>query len=177
MTAPKPERPSHLPHGRWLGDFPDLSDAEEALVAACAKGERWKPEGWDVKRPEAATATNTIRAELIRFLLLGGDADHPVHEDGVMPRGAWITGELDLHQAQARVRFGAGQCRFAAAPVFAKASLPELALQDCQCPGLIADGLKVAGSLFLNDGFRATGETRLLGAVIGGALTCTGGRS
>lgn len=40
---------------------------------------------------------------------------------------------------------------------------------------LSADGLVVRGDVFLNHGFTATGHVRLLGAQIGGDLTCTGG--
>jgi len=40
---------------------------------------------------------------------------------------------------------------------------------------LNADGMKVTGGVFLNNGFRSEGEVRLLGAEIGGDLTCEHG--
>src|ERR1019366_4563098 len=40
---------------------------------------------------------------------------------------------------------------------------------------LSADGVRVAGSVFLRSGFNAEGEVRLLGATIGGNLDATGG--
>ena len=40
---------------------------------------------------------------------------------------------------------------------------------------LAADGIVVKGTVFLNKGFRAEGEVRLLGGQVGGQLTCTGG--
>ncbi len=40
---------------------------------------------------------------------------------------------------------------------------------------LSADGIKVRGDVFLNDGFHAEGEVRLLGAEIGGVLACVRG--
>ncbi len=172
----KSTRPAHLPHGRWLGDFPRLSVAEKALVAACARGEVWAPKGWNGERPEKATAANTVRADLIRFLLLSGDAAHPVHELGVMLRGAWINGTLNLHQLQLELRLVARDCHFAEVPNFMNASLPELSLSGSHCPGLLADRLRVQGAVFLGDGFHASGEVRLLGADIGGNLHCSGGR-
>ena len=173
----KPKRPAHLAHGRWLGDLEPLSAAEKALVAACAKGEPWEPEGSDGKtRPDAATPANTIRADLIRFLLLGGDANHPVHEEGVMVRGAWISGTLNVHQAQCPARLDLRNCHLVNAPILVAATLPDLGLIGCALPWLGADWLKVTGSVVFCDGFTASGAVRLLGAAIGGDLVCSGGR-
>ena len=173
MSGPAaPPRPTNLAHGRWLGDFPRLTAAEKALVAYCARGEEWKPRNWDETRPEAPTRANTIRADLIRFLALGGDPAHPVHELGVMLRGAWIADVFDVHQCRLPVRLNFRWCRFAASPSFLAASLPELSLRGCLVPGLTGDRLRVAGGLFLGDAFSSTGEVRLLGAEIGGSLEC-----
>ncbi len=173
--ARKSARPKHLAQGRWLGDFARLSAAEARLVACCARGEDWFPTGWNEKRPEKPTAENTILAGLIRFLALGGDALRPVHEAGVMLHGAWIEGLLDLHQCRASVQIDLRHCHFDAAPVFVAAHLPELSLSGSHVPGLDADRLTVTGGVFLDEGFTAEGEVRLLGATIGGDLACRGG--
>ncbi len=172
--APKPKRPAHLPHGRWLGDLGDLSPFEKRLVAACARGEVCAPDNWDDKRPEAdaATEANTIRAELIRFLALGGDSENPVHEEGVMLCGGCIEGEFNLHQAKAAVQLDLSFCHFDSEPVFTAASLPQLALISSKVPGLQADGMVVKGDVFLREGFESSGEVRLLGAQIDGDLSC-----
>lgn len=170
-----PPRPPGLAKGRWLSDFGDLTKAEKRLVANAAAGEPWMPEGWNGQRPERASAANRIRSDLIRFLLLGGDADHPVHEAGVMLGGAWVTGTLSLRQVKAAVRLALPNSVLVETPDFMGTTLPELALGGSRLPGLIADGMVVAGDLFLNNGFTATGEVRLLGARIGGDLACRGG--
>lgn len=174
----KPKRPAHLAHGRWLGDLGDLSPFENRLVAACARGEVCSPYNWDGKRPEAdaATEANTIQAELIRFLALGGDSEHPVHENGVMLRGVWIKGELSLHQAKGVVRLDLRFCHFDSEPVFTAARLPELVLSGSKVPSLRADRMIVKGGVFLDDGIEASGEVRLLGAQIGGNLDCSNGK-
>ncbi len=41
---------------------------------------------------------------------------------------------------------------------------------------LNAQAVRVTGAVFLSDGFHATGEVSLSGAVIGGQLTCRNGR-
>jgi hypothetical protein len=171
-AARKPPRPIGLAHGRWLGDFHDLSPAEKHLVDCCARGEPWEPEQWDGKRPQAANAANTIRAELIRFLVLGGDERHPVHEAGVTAVGACVAGTLDLHQCRALVRLAFQLCHFSEVPILVAAHLPELVLRGSKLPGLLAGGLKVAGNVCLNLGFVTTGELHLIGAVIGGTLEC-----
>lgn len=94
----RPTRPTNLPQGRWLGDFPNLGEAEEKLIVACARGE-WCWLGGEV--PDESTEANRIRAELIRFLLLAGDDKHPVHEAGVQIHGAWIEGDLELDMVHA----------------------------------------------------------------------------
>ena len=42
--------------------------------------------------------------------------------------------------------------------------------------GLLAEGVKVGGHVFLREGFKADGAVRLLGADISGDLSCRGGR-
>ncbi len=174
MTAPKPKRPPGLAQGRWLGDFPKLSAAEKALVAACARGETWEPVGWDGQRPEVATGANTIRAGLIRFLVLGGDADHPVHEVGVVLRGAWMIDALDLQNASSTSRIGLLFCVFVAPIMLRDAQLSGFFMNGSLVPGIDAERLTMSGSFVLRDGFLSTGEVRLRGVRIGGDLDCTG---
>jgi hypothetical protein len=178
-SAAKPKRPAHLAHGRWLGDLEDeapLSDAEKALVAACAKGEAWQPVGWDGKtRPNEPNEANTIRASLIRFLLLGGDDNHPVHEQGVMAAGAWISETLNVHQAHCLLRLQLRYCHLESTPDLIAATLPELVLSGCVLPGLQADRMVVKGDVLLDSGFTANDVVTLLGAEIGSNLECDSG--
>lgn len=148
-----PERPPGLANGRWLDDLSPLNSAEMALVDACKRGKLWEPAGWGGERPTEATQANTIRANVIRFLLLGGDTGHPVHEEGVMLYGAWITGELNLHQARCAARLYARGCYFVESPVLLAAHLPELVLSGSCVPGLGADRLTTTGAVFLSDKF------------------------
>lgn len=171
-AAPKRAAPKRA-FGRSLSDFPNLSAVEKDLVARCARGEPCVLGNGQL--PDAATLANTVRAELIRFLSLGGDAAHSVHEEGVMLRGGWITGELSLHQAQASVRLDLRYCHFDTPPNFRAARLPELGLSGSSVPGLNADRMTVTGGVFLDNGFAATGEVRLLGAQIGSNLECRRG--
>ena len=66
--------------------------AELRLIQACREGDATII---SLKRPEEGSADNTIRAGLIRALLLStGDCKPPAY--GLLIFGAWITGKLDL---------------------------------------------------------------------------------
>ena len=165
------KRPPHLPHGRWLGDFEPLNDAEKKLLADCAAGEYCTLNNG--KRPKTAGDEYTIRAALIRFLVLGGDAAHPVHEKGVQLEGAWIIGALDLEGVKTEANLFLADCHFVSPLTAIGARLAGLYLNGSTVPGIIADGMVVKGAVFLSDGFTAHGEVKLFGAQIGGVLDCS----
>ena len=164
------KRPPHLAHGRWLGDFAPLNAAEKKLLAACTRGEFCTLNTGE--RPKAAGDAYIIRAALIRFLVLGGDAANPVHERGVLLQGAWIIGGLDLVGVKTEAKLLLIDCHFDS-PLTAKdARLAGLYLNGSTVPGLDAERMVVTGGVFLRAGFTAHGEVRLLHAQIGGSLEC-----
>ena len=122
------------------------------------------------------TAGTRIRAGLVRFLALGGDDGHPVHERGIQLVGAWIDGDLELRNCDLTAPLQLQACRLGLVDL-GWARLPLLSLRGSRLAGdLRANGAEIRGGVFLNDGFHARGEVRLLGASIGGSLTCRGGR-
>ncbi len=173
MESEKPEQPKK-PFGRSLSDFGVLKSGERKLLDACEKGE---PANFGNAVPESASDENCVRAEFLRFLLLGGDEQAPVHEHGVQLKGAYIDGELNL-----------SRCNIAIGLFFVKCFLPKkinaqdaivggsIALEGCYlAAGFFADRLKCAAGLFMRNGFRAAGVIRLSGAKIGGDLDCCRG--
>lgn len=116
----------------------------------------------------------TIRADLIRYLLLGGDnelraAGKRLHERGLKIAGARISGVLDLQSCVIDSDITLVKCRFDAPPVFTSARLQSLALNGSAFPGLIADFVQSRGGITM-DSIEATGEVRFIGADIGGKL-------
>src|SRR5699024_9317932 len=112
------------------------------------------------------TETKYVRADFLRFLLLGGDEQAPVHEHGVMLQGAYVAGELMLRSCSIPVSMMLQEC-----------FLPEqISAEDARvsgvlgltgshlAEGLAADRLKCTASIFLRGGFRVQGQVRLLGA-------------
>ena len=159
------------PFGRSLPDFSTRSSAEDKLLAACRTGDLATVSN---SRPVRGSRANRVRASFVRFLLLGGDKEAPVHERGVRLRGAWITGILDLDDIQTALRLTLLDCRIE--QINARhGELRSLNLGGSFLKrGLNADDLSV-GNIFLRLGFCSPGEVRLPGARISGNLECGGG--
>ncbi|MDH1700254.1 hypothetical protein [Comamonas terrigena] len=190
------------PFGRSLSDFFPLRAGEQKLLEACREGREavlsnglpmplplietkqelgpW-PLFWPIpdKKPERVSLTveNCVRADFVRFLLLGGDDQSPVHERGVMLNGAFIGGELSLRSCNIpaslmlRNCFFSGELNAQDATISGVLGLPGSHL----AAGLKADRLKCEGSVFLRAGFTAKGVVRLHGAKIDGNLECSDG--
>ena len=100
--------------------------AELRLIKACRKG---GPAIFSMERPEKGRADNTIRAGLIRALLLGTcDCTPPAR--GLQIFGAWITGNLDLEGEALPVPLGLAHCTLD----------EDVVLMDCTLPALYMPG-------------------------------------
>jgi hypothetical protein len=160
-------------HGRSLGDFGALSPAEETLLECCRRGEL-APIGDTC--PGEESRANRVRSDFVRFLALGGDAQAPVHEQGVQLHGAWLTGLLDFEAAKAEHPIWLLGCRIERISA-ADAVLKSFVLDGSRLmQGLLGDRLFCEGKISFCEKFHATGEVRFLGATIKGDLLCTHGR-
>ena len=146
--------------------------AELRLIQACREG---GAAIFSRKRPEEGSADNTIRAGLIRALLLGtGDCNSPAR--GLRIFGAWITGKLDLAGEALPVPLGLAHCTLEEDVMLRDCTLPALYLTGTHLRKLNAFRLHCKGPLYLRDGFQATGLVDLVGAKIDGQLSCKGGK-
>jgi hypothetical protein len=168
-AQPKPARA----HGRSISDFPKLNAAEKKLIACCAHGETCVL--GDGTRPEEFSEERKVRAGLIRFLVLGGDDATPVHESGVWLEGAWIVDELELTGVHANRIVSLMQCHFVEQPIALNARLVSLLLSGSRVPGLLLNGLRASGDVFLREQFLAEGPVFLSGSHIEGNLECSDG--
>lgn len=161
--------------GRRLSYFLPLGPAEQLLLGCCRAGEVAR---LAEQRPEAPNATNRIRAIFLRFLLLGGDEQAPVHERGVRMSGYWVDGGLDLGGCAVPFSVALVHSHFAGLLCAQDARLGGLLSLEGSClsRGMNADRLQVNGGMFLRGGFLAKREVRLLGAQIGGNLDCSNGQ-
>jgi hypothetical protein len=151
----------------------DLTPAEVKLIKACLAGQ---PCVLGEDRPDAPSDMTKIRAPILKVLITDSLRDQPTTDIGVHLEGAYISGLLDLWMSRAKGLTGLLKCRFDHGLEAMQAQFEILNLSGSDLPALNAPGARVAGDVFLNNGFHANGEVILSGAEIGGQLSCTGGR-
>lgn len=158
-----------MPYGRRLNHFLPLAPLEQRLLKSCKNSSIEAPHH---ELPVARNDANTVRAEFLRFLLLGGDDEHPIHERGVELGGAWIQGVLDLESARLLSSLKLLQCHFSHDPIFRDAKIEgSCFIEECILPSMLAERLTVGGALSLH-GSRFENSLHLNGAQVGGSLSC-----
>lgn len=170
MNGNPPFIPPHVGVLSSLDSFRPFTGAEAKVVAYLSSG-NFDRLG-DGLLPELEDDTRNMRAELLRFLILG-DNSYRSHEKGVRVSGAWITGILDLEGCRIPRDIGLKDCRFEASPVLQSAIIDNLFLDGSHLPGLQADRLEARGCISVR-GAIVTGEIRISGARIGGSFEADG---
>ena len=173
-----PTTPKHRV-GSTLAEFLPLRDAEQKALEACRTGNAAIFNDGELPKKKPAQQQR-IRADFLRFLCIGGDADTPMHERGISVIGAWIEPDpeecaLDLDSCVLPRRAGLFDCWFAGTIVLMDASGGSINLDGSCVADMTADRIALTGDLFLRNGFRATGEVSLVSATIDGNLDCSGG--
>ncbi len=154
-----------------LAEEDKLTAIEQLLFDNCRIGGVTELGNGDL--PEGPSPERSIRAGLLRYLILGGCRSYELHGRGVVLRGAWIDGELDLRFAKAKGSINFVRCGFGSAIMARQARLEFLRLDDCSVPALDAEGATIKGDVMLR-GLRSSGEVSFGGAEIGGQLSCMG---
>ena len=150
--------------------------AETALIAACRAGmpcELGDGTLPDAPHPSGADSSLTIRAALLRLLIVGGTPDCGLHPSGVWVIGAFVLDELNLSFETGKGRCALDNCRFEYAPLLGQTHLAQLSLEGSHLPSLFAQDCVIAGSMFLRN-LIATGTVDVNAAKIGGHLDCDG---
>ncbi|MER7734929.1 membrane-associated oxidoreductase [Streptomyces erythrochromogenes] len=154
----------------------DLTPAERRVWEAFPRGDgidfREHPEdssvdgaGWGPDR--------TLRAEVLRALLLGAAPAAEGRVAGLKIKGARIVGKLDLRYAVVDHPIRMRDCWFERKPLLYGAQLKALVLGYSTLPGLTASTLRVEVVLRLSC-CRISGPVRLQGAKISGGLFLQG---
>ncbi|MFI6034494.1 membrane-associated oxidoreductase [Streptomyces sp. NPDC051315] len=142
----------------------DLTPAEQRVWRAFATGTEVDFRAGAGGRDQ----DNTLRAAVVRTLLLNGPAE-PGETAALKVRGAHVTGPLDLRYATVGSVIHLTHCRFEDAPDLIGAHLRYVSLRDSEMPGLSVTRARLDGSLRLTR-CRFGGPVRLDGAQIAGAL-------
>lgn len=107
----------------------DISDVERAVVDAFGTGTAVDLQG----RPD-----RVVRAEVIRFLLLGGAAVEAGNLAELRLTGAHIAGALTVEHADVTVPISLHECRFDERMSVFGSHLRRLSLHGSAMPGLMA---------------------------------------
>ena len=116
-----------------------------------------------------------VRAEVIRFLLLGG----VTADAGTLPvlrlKGAHVTGPLEVEYADVAAPVSLRNCRFDETVSFFGSRLRRLNLEGSTMPGLIASSVILDATLRLTD-CRCAGHVGVGNSQITGSLIANGAR-
>jgi len=146
-----------------------LRPAERIVLRACLGGQIAKV---SYRRPAAATADVTVRAEFLARLARGGVGFRLVSRR-IEILGAWITGRLNLVDASVPMSLWMYRCVFDTTPLLDGARIVgSVGLPDCQLPGLRAESCTIAGDLSIGPGCEIAGDVRLSRTEIGRNLVC-----
>jgi hypothetical protein len=154
-----------------LSRFEPLLPAERRILAELPTGDFDRL--GDGTRPATADPERIVRAEFLRFLMLGGGGEIRPHEKGVRVSGGWISGSLDLEGCRVPRDIGLKDCHLEAVPVLRSAIIDSLFLDGSWLPGLRADRLDARGDVTLR-GATVRGPIELAGARIAGWIEADG---
>ena len=155
-----------------LPEIPEITRSEQHLVTQTVRGEvaNFPADG---DEPEAEL--KTIRPEVLQRLCANPSPEWPVRAHGVYMNGATISGDLDMGAAIIPHPLFLHDCSIAGRLILRDARTRSIGLDGTSVQGISADRAVIEGALHLRIKFRATGEVRLLSAVIGGNFDCNGG--
>jgi hypothetical protein len=142
----------------------DLTDTERAVAAGFATGSRVDLTG----RPDPV-----VRAEALRFLLLGGVSAEPGDRVELRLVGARVRGALEVDFADVDAPVTLTRCTFDGPISFFGSHLRRLTLGRCEFPTLTVGTATVDGTVAL-PGCTCTGLISFGGATIGGSLLMRG---
>ena len=153
-----------------LRDNDLLTPAELLLLESAQTG---RPARISLTIPNLKAPGVLIRAQLLRYLILGGCKDFTTQPSGITMYGAWIAGVLDLSFTTARGPIDLFNCHFAECPQMMQLRADGLAIVgSALADGLNAARIQISGNMTL-DGSKVDGKVALSGSDIKGHLSCT----
>lgn len=136
-------------NGRGQECPPGWTSAERRLWASFRRGD---PLLLGTGVPEPRTRRRTLRASCLVQLLLAAAVRPVEHQRRPLEiRGASITGELDLSDAEITIPLVFRECRFETGIDLSDASTARVDIRTCALPRLLAPRLRCAGPLTLQD--------------------------
>lgn len=161
-------------------EFGQLTHADKKLFDAIDRHEaaNFKADRDELNQLESAEqwgTERTLKADRIVWLVTTPKVVEQIGFRRLQILGAKIEGELNLEYATVSVPLIFESCYFTESLILNKSKLRELQLKGSYVRGIRAEEMRVEGSVFLSDGFKAFGEVILRRAAIGGQIDCSGG--
>lgn len=171
MSEAVPEFGSAGVGATGLEDFQPLNMAEAKIVGNIRSGDFDRL--GDGALPEANDPERRVRAELLRFLILGGYDGFRMHEKGISISGGYIVGTLDLEGCRIPRDIRLKDCLFEASIILRSAVIDNLFLDGSALSGIYGERLEARGGIFLR-GATVTGTIHLSAARLGGSIEADG---
>ena len=149
----------------------ELTPAEEQLIEACQKGEFCQLGDGELPPEGTPDPSRHVRADVLRYLILGGCDDCIVDDIGVWVEGAHVTGTLDLDFTTTRGAIRMHNSRFKERIDCEQTKCRQLDLNGSDLQGLRGQAMKVTGNVFLQE-ITTHATIDLRSATIGGQLNC-----
>jgi hypothetical protein len=164
----KNDQDNRAPVGRSISDFGELN-SNETKILECARNGSVCALG--PSRPDNRDESKSIRPEILRFLILGGDKHNSVHESGVYIKGASIQGTLNLGGCDVIRRVFMDSCSLSGGLQFVDAKLRTFLMQDCWVDKIEGNRANIEGSFALRHGSYVESYIWLWNATISGFLS------
>jgi hypothetical protein len=150
-----------------------LNEAEKKLLAKTREGEIAY---FGDKIPASAEERNarTIRADVIRLLMLVDDGVLPASVNGVRIEGAAIDGPLNLQGCTLRGNLSLIRCDLGKVNI-SGCRAHAISFDGSHCSEISAVDADIRGSVHMRKGFISAGEVKIVGTKIAGSLDCAGG--
>lgn len=130
----------------------------------------------EIPPPKRGSKRPVVRAAFIRWLATDPEAAQYIDPLGLRIYAATIPDDLDLEECRIAVRMVIHRCEFQGTVYLRSARMRGIYILDSSLKeGICADRAQIDGPLFLK-GIQCSGEIRLLGAEIRGALNCSGAK-
>ncbi|HTV06210.1 MAG TPA: hypothetical protein VME86_12650 [Acidobacteriaceae bacterium] len=130
----------------------------------------------DAEMPAANAPRPIIRSDFVRWLATDPEAANHIDPKGLRVYGITLSDKLDLQSCRVLVPLHIQHCAIKSEIDLCSAETKSIRFLDSSFEGIIrADRIKVDGPLFLR-GSIFSGEIRLVGAQIKGALDCLGAK-
>ena len=180
-TTGKPVAEKVTLTGNKLEDFLPLLPAEEKLRQNAAAGEECTVDDFDGNRPTKATSINTVRADFLRYMILGGCEKSPVTTFGLRLIGAYVKFPdeslvLDLEATEIPTDIAVYRCAVPGFIELGRADVKSILLDGSNVGRFNASGISTTGSILLRHEFTSKEPVTLVGAGIGGDFDCCGGK-